>query len=84
MASNEPIYRHWSAQYLIDSHCRAYKWRVKKIDGLFYITKDASGSREEFVMLESRVMWRMEMEEGGQEKTGNKTVLYLYRYLLYF
>lgn len=33
MASNEPIYRHWSAQYLIDSQCKAYKWRREEGEG---------------------------------------------------
>ena len=33
MASNEPIYRHWSAQYLIDLQCRAHKWRRKEAEG---------------------------------------------------
>lgn len=33
MASNEPIYRHWSAQYPIDLQRKAYKWRREEAEG---------------------------------------------------
>lgn len=33
MASNETIYSHWSALYLIDLKCGAYKWSMEEAEG---------------------------------------------------
>lgn len=81
MASNEPIYRHWSAQYPIDLQRKAYKWRREEAKGerlkedrwALYGEKGRVVEKE--LMVREREMMRWEKGKGTKQ-TGHQTGLH--------